>query len=793
MSLIKLSKDRFEQFTLITNPRQEYVSSSAGVTGSVHLRARRSSVLKDVVDLGSALTSGSSDNALEINRGHLRDEISSSIANGAADNKTAYAEAYLAQSNQRIATLINDKVLGVTRFTPTTGGFEENVLKKSAVINSLMPYYRTRYPEAHYAYTNYHCLNFFTASSVPADTAIVYPNSDGIGSSVRPYSPTGSFTVDFFINPRYTTLKDADEFHAGTILHLSSTLALSLVTGSQRDESGLPDTFRLLLQLSHSAGRNPSIIDLSVANNARAWPDNLTFVSNDNILRRNTWNHVAIRWGADTTNAGSGSFIVNGEEQGTFNVPSSSIHEPLGCESLIVGNFYNQAVGPGLARFFNARAASDEGLITLSADVIDPVANFNNPLNAELHDLKIFGAYRSLEQIVTSSEQGPDDLTDLMFYVPPFFVRQSPRRIHPVNPFHTRQTETYDPFSVEYSFSAGGHLVNLENFTREFVQGVYPRLFNLTASVSEGYPWLEEGLIANDYLYATGSTRKRNLTVLPCDNGLFVPNFDLLQSGTMQDMPESGSNIEKFVSDFGTYNERFITLRNLVPTAVVELGQDVLHMLGSSTASYSNIISLNDVELNAWPSNDWKPYIRTQDDTSNQVVFFDVSNMLFGRRIDPDTLTLTDENLTGSNERVIVTLKDDGHGNLYRADADTEHATWASVGNVFYDEGIVLVKSPNLPLFGKDQYELSFQGERHIHIMRINVPCPAGQINSSSNPVYTPVSATLNANDSDPAFVYITSLAYHDENLNVVMRTNLAQPIVKRTTDKFLFRPRIDW
>ena len=70
---------------------------------------------------------------------------------------------------------------------------------------------------------------------------------------------------------------------------------------------------------------------------------------------------------------------------------------------------------------------------------------------------------------------------------------------------------------------------------------------------------------------------------------------------------------------------------------------------------------------------------------------------------------------------------------------------------------------------------------------------PAGQINSSSNPSYIPISASLNANDQDSEFVYITGINFHDDNLNVVMRANLAQPIVKRKGDKILFRPQIDF
>ena len=52
-----------------------------------------------------------------------------------------------------------------------------------------------------------------------------------------PYSPAEGFTFSFYINPRYTNKRGSD-FRAGTILHMSSTYAVSLVTGSSRDHNG---------------------------------------------------------------------------------------------------------------------------------------------------------------------------------------------------------------------------------------------------------------------------------------------------------------------------------------------------------------------------------------------------------------------------------------------------------------------------------------------------------------------------------------------------------------------------
>jgi hypothetical protein len=43
------------------------------------------------------------------------------------------------------------------------------------------------------------------------------------------------------------------------------------------------------------------------------------------------------------------------------------------------------------------------------------------------------------------------------------------------------------------------------------------------------------------------------------------------------------------------------------------------------------------------------------------------------------------------------------------------------------------------------------------------------------------------------SFVYITGIQLHDENLNVVGRANLAQPVIKRDGDRIVFRVRMDY
>ena len=55
------------------------------------------------------------------------------------------------------------------------------------------------------------------------------------------------------------------------------------------------------------------------------------------------------------------------------------------------------------------------------------------------------------------------------------------------------------------------------------------------------------------------------------------------------------------------------------------------------------------------------------------------------------------------------------------------------------------------------------------------------------------VTQSYQSNDDNSKFVYITGINVHDDNLNVIMRANLAQPVIKRDDDGFLFKIKKDF
>ena len=106
---------------------------------------------------------------------------------------------------------------------------------------------------------------------------------------------------------------------------------------------------------------------------------------------------------------------------------------------------------------------------------------------------------------------------------------------------------------------------------------------------------------------------------------------------------------------------------------------------------------------------------------------------------------------------------------------------------------MAIVKSPILTFFGKECFEIKFRGEQNTHVSIINVQLGAGLFNSSSNPQYKLLSASSSPADIGKKFVYVDSLNIHDENLNVIARTNFAQPVKKRVDDTMVIRFKMDF
>jgi hypothetical protein len=832
MSIIKFSRDNFENYELVARPEKVFRSSSdGGLEGDILLMKDASPSLKDISRkevVTSSIKKGKTWKGLN----QYDDSVSDSFVDLFSAGGPASEEA-LRLVNQTKTGLRYRKRQEIFRTIPGTQ-FNKTYLKKRVVKNNLMPYYRAFYESMEWAYTNYHCLNFFENTNVPSESALIYPAlTESSGESS--YAPSSSFTIEFYVKPRENSdaIRAGSEVSPGTILHMSSCYAVSLVTGSSTGPDGKPDGYRVLLQLSESADINPSNCIVSsnqVSAGNTSCDKSFIFASSDNSLSRDVWSHVAIRWPGSSNNMGSGSFVINGKKDSDFVITSSivmqtttSIGSNLGNpDAVFIGNYFSgeNSGNSTIARFFNNTAGRDEGVSPILSgalgDIADPVGfKFTSPLRAELHEIKIFDKFRSLPNINKDMKTGVSKIgSSLKFYVPPFFIKESRRRNILQTPFFTEVGKTDDPFNIPLSFGLGSLDINVENFVREMVKKEYPRLWNLTASADNSVAY-EEGKTSNDVIYGRqGSARKRLRTVMPCDNGMFYPDFSFLKTGS--------NSSSKFTDSYGSTRLDLISLESMVtPSTLLKdlailddsisrtpggdgslVGGPAWGQISDEGSSpfgpkyfLNDLVGANPQDPSLAPGAILSVLQRTGDPSSSEVVMFDISNMFYGDSITPGSLLIEDLAPTGSEGSFTLKVRDNSYGNLYRADVKNPEkaARWASVGNVFYEEGIVLIKSPHLAFFGKEDFRITFKGEKTVYVLEIIVPVEASKHNSSSNPTYKDLSPTDYSNETSRKFTYISSINLHDDNLNVIGKANLSQPFLKRNEDKVVIKLRMDF
>jgi len=162
-----------------------------------------------------------------------------------------------------------------------------------------------------------------------------------------------------------------------------------------------------------------------------------------------------------------------------------------------------------------------------------------------------------------------------------------------------------------------------------------------------------------------------------------------------------------------------------------------------------------DNNFNNFGQNNGKQYRLLQRSAS----IISVSKDLYGERIRPTSITLTDDSGATS-----LTIKDDGNGNLYDNDYSSSFATFASnsfsdsyitqstgsfVGNVFYEHGLLVFTNTGSKYVdigtktGTDGYSLKYKSQ--ITIREHSYTCIIGEneMNSTNN-----ISATTDRSGS---------------------------------------------
>lgn len=710
------------------------------------------------------------------------------FAGGKGPSSQTLFKTYMNKVNSASMAARQKKYVEVLRFIPTNT-FTSDTMRKSAFRSVLMPKYKTSYPDLEWAFMNNQCFNFVSSSAFPSASCLIYPDP------TDQYLIMSGLTVSCNVKLNRTVL-GSHPYTAGTLIFRSSSYALSVHSGSSRDPDGKVNAFRLMMQLSSACDTPPKDVNLS------SLPAN-TFLSRDNALKYNNWHNVAFSWGA-SHNQGSGSFYVDGDHDVEYAVSTSPINQSTDdFNAVFIGAHYSGSA-EAMPGYFNSTVAATEGIYNggIGQEPL-PGALTGSRFNGEINDIRIYGERISDDRIKSGSMVGLTTVPrGMIFYAPGFFVKESPKRSVLLTPFQSTTEATEEPFNVKLAYGVRGRDINVQNYCRDFVQKKYPRLYCLTASA---ITTSTETYTANSFLLDIGPNRDmhraRGMFILPSDNGKFIPGWNLLRSGTIEAAPSQNSNMSLFVNDLGNLNVGIVSLNNLMPTSSIFEGLTQTNSDGTDDTAHTGILQeimgSSPENAGADPGSGYTILQRTRDNSSNAVVFFDASNLFYGKQIMPHSIRLIDSALSGTSSGstgyLPFKVKDNGRGTLYRADAASIHATWSAIGYTIYEEGISVITSPVIPFFGKNQFDIDMRGEQSLHVLEVNAPALQGMLNSSSNPSFVPGTRDNYASNYEGTALGISSVLFHDNNMNIVARTTLAQPILKTEFDKYMFRVKFDF
>ena len=716
----------------------------------------------------------------------------------------------------------NSFQLDCSRIVPGTDFASRAYRKKEIVRNILEPAYEVGRPGYGWGYGNFNCLNLFKTNST-AIPAVVY------NSPANRYLPTSSLQIDFRLKVgRYPS-------EAGTILHLPGAFAVSVVTGSTLDTESRPSHYKLLLQLGSDAQAStlPNDVDLSVENLDRAATKIYQSLPN---ITSSYWHDCSIRF-SELENNATGSFVIDGKLAGTFEPPAAfNISAGLSqtANILTLGAFYNGDAANAL-KFFNTTTNASQGVELTNASSDHPNGSFVSPLDAEVHEIKISNNYRGIRDIGSNLNIPITSSNDLLFHLPVLYTSDAPSNsynaligdlfgetggatnVTTLNDFFQNfpvpVQKTFDaPFNTHHSNIGGFCNINAQAFLRDFKTRKYPYLHALSASNRE-YSSQSE-MSASWSLF--DEHQRRNLLIMPCDDGDFKRTYGVYEDSQLTGSVVDASsprllkltNIGRFDSNFDSKlifvdeGWNYSAAEKLEPVSLFP-------KLSEMTTRVQSLPKAKDNQTTIPTQRFFDPLeyglISNSERSSNMVVLFSIPTLFYGARLRPGTIKMHSDMYQGGGAidntdfakgddyRMRLNLCDDSYGNILRCDTSGSLAQSNFVGSVFYEDGIIALKSPHLFNFGLHNFTLEFEGVQNTHILELLVPVPRSVFNSSSNPNYNTFKPFADSNEEAESFMYLSTLNFHDSNLNVVAKARMAQPVIKRLNDKFLFRVKFDF
>ena len=176
-----------------------------------------------------------------------------------------------------------------------------------------------------------------------------------------------------------------------------------------------------------------------------------------------------------------------------------------------------------------------------------------------------------------------------------------------------------------------------------------------------------------------------------------------------------------------------------------------------------------------------------------------IPSLYYDKSILSGTFTASDHDNAGAERK----LYDNGRGGLYSGSV-----TGTLVGNVFYREGIAVLKGGGLQESGNDfgedssdnfKWKFEFKGVHKIPVKIFRCRARGGELNASTNPSYFYAAASGSRYNGENVRVlsssdtYVSKIGLYNDRYELCAVAHLSQPIRKKESQSILFRVRLDW
>jgi len=849
MTIKRITNTSLEANRVILRPRVTYTMSGSDTTGSIPLIPNPSPNIRVTQPYSRQnFYNGQENNFDEIINDIIQftpNQNDGSLFQNSAHLITSF---YLTASNLAPLPAKNDKEFNISiENVPGLQYYESSTNlpvtgSKGALptlVNSILEKEIESNRNLDYSFTNYNCIGFVSGGNESAKTALMYQDE----SSTTEFK---SFAVSFFVKPPAVT-PESGHFNPGTIFCIDDLISVSLISGSDEDRFGNPSSFNIVSHFSRSMNNPLSSFDYaeSAYDGAQNKSSHLNFQQDvictfDNPIKRDSWHRVSIIVEGTNENRSHSIYIDGNKATGSiittdFGKFNRSYENQDGNSNsqIVIGNKIQGNVDYN--EFFIEKYEDFEKY-TSNGNKNEPAANFEAPFFGEAHEI-VFATSR-LErfpesnflsnQLSTLSTSSLDQDINVDFYLPVLFSSVEDQKIRtgtkllnegsislPDSPLEvTKSTHENFVLSNDLRFPE----VNITSFLcgYTFQNGAapiatYPRCLGMETlsdlSTNSNYDASAQDL--QEVASSITNIFTRNNLIRPCDNSYFNHNYREYES-ILDSMGGSSQEIKRrkhlMSSSFRNKDMTSVSLKGHYDFGDFSASpyfsrfnpQDssfcLQPMYADDRLSDSAIDPLFDKNIyNKRASSPWSTLLLAETGFyhSNLVTIIDIPQMFYSKKIHPGTFEIVDHDIDGSNGMLTYKIKDNGLGALYRDDTN-KSSTYNKCGIILYELGIAILTHPALCMFGRNHFTVKFRGEKDLNVLNVNAHIGKYEFNESVNSSYNSI-GKIGSDSNDNEIVMITGIEYLDENLNVVMRSNLSQPVSKREFDEILFRSRIDF